>query len=156
MFPFKKTYFNITILHKYSLNNVSNNMLLAFFLFCFWHLPFSVHRGMPAEVNWQIIQIYNETVGCTDTLTSQRLTPLPWISANPQSQTRLFSSMDSLLFVSLVIFFVLLFFFYFSKPKILEAQQWPLHVLSNFKSRQRYHAVKINVISQSPIVLMRL
>lgn len=59
-------------------------------------------RGMPAEVHWQIILIYNEPVGCTDT--SERLCPLPWISASPQSQTLFFFFMIVLLFVSRVTF----------------------------------------------------
>lgn len=61
------------------------------------------HRGMSAEVQWEIILTYNETVGCTDT--SERLCPLPWISASPQSQTWLFFSMILLLFVFWVTFF---------------------------------------------------
>lgn len=60
---------------------------------------------MSVEVQWQIIQMDNETVGCTDTLTSDRLCPLPCVSAKPQSQAQVFFSIKSLLFVSLVFFF---------------------------------------------------
>lgn len=63
------------------------------------------HKWMSAGVWWQMILAHNETVGCTETMTSLRLCPLPLISANPQSQTWLFFLMTSLLFVSWVIFF---------------------------------------------------
>lgn len=57
---------------------------------------------MSAEVQWHIILTYNETVGCTDA--GERLCPLLWISASPQSQTWFFLFIILLLFVSRVIF----------------------------------------------------
>lgn len=64
-----------------------------------------LHREMSVQMQWQIIQMDNETVGCTDTLTSDRLCPLLCVSAKPQSQAQVFFSIKSLLFVSLVFIF---------------------------------------------------
>lgn len=36
-----------------------------------------LHREMSVQMQWQIIQMDNETVGCTDTLTSDSAAPCP-------------------------------------------------------------------------------
>lgn len=73
----------------------------------------------------------------------------PWISANPQSQTRLRFSMTSLLFVSRGVFS---FFIAYEISKISNAQQCPQHILSGSECRRWNRAVKMNVIVQSPVV----
>lgn len=81
---------------------INERPILIYFIETFHSL---LHREMSVQMQWQIIQMDNETVGCTDTLTSDRLCPLPCVSAKPQSQAQVFFSIKSLLFVSLVFIF---------------------------------------------------
>lgn len=103
------------------------------------------------EVQKQNILMYNERVGCSGSLTSDRLCLLPCISANPQSQMWFFYLYESIGFCFLRPFF---FFSLLSwKVKMWKAQQCPSHVLSFVLNCQKNHAVKMKTIIEPPIVL---